>query len=493
MKILKSNKLKYGTMSTVLILAFVAVMVVVNIVASTLSDRYPSMNIDMTSEGLHSLSDDAVEVAKSVEYDTTIYLIGDENVYKSNKSYYNTQGIQYNQVATVAEKLIEANPKIKVEYIDPDTNPAFISQYAEYDLNASSVLVVSEKREKHLIADDFFTIATNQTTGTQEFYTKVDGAFANALYLVNLDEVPVIAVATGHDEYISSSARATFDTLMTDNGFVVEEFNILTEEIPESTQIVMLSAPTIDYSDLEIQKLQDFLSVTDESRSIFALTYAQQGDLPNLNTFLEDWGLKTGEGIVAETDPYRMVSSSSAAMFISDVNSDFISAGDYSRNISVSASPIEFTFDVSEGIQTYPLVTTADTAFVITESTDLEQTPQTSSYTTAGIADRMNDLGSGKTTNTSVILFGDMLTLDPTFIGSSSFTNRDLLVDLMQHVTDVDETSTSLYVAQTETNIIDITANLQTIQIVGLYIGTIAVPLLVFIIAFYVFMKRRHL
>ena len=76
-----SNKFKRGGMATLLTVVFIAIVVVVNVLATALTERFPSMDIDMTAQKVNTLSDQALDVAKGVEQKTTIYLIGSYNAY----------------------------------------------------------------------------------------------------------------------------------------------------------------------------------------------------------------------------------------------------------------------------------------------------------------------------------------------------------------------------------------------------------------------------
>ena len=160
----RSNKFKRGGMATLLTVVFIAIVVALNVVATALTDRFPSLDIDMTAQGLNTLSDQALEIAKGVEQETTIYLIGTEEGYDSNQIYA-SYGLEYSQVANLARRLAEANSKIKVEFVDPDSNPEFISQYAEDNLTTGKVLVKTEARHRVLTVTDLYSIEQDQTTG----------------------------------------------------------------------------------------------------------------------------------------------------------------------------------------------------------------------------------------------------------------------------------------------------------------------------------------
>lgn len=94
----RSNKFKRGGMATLMTVVFVAIVIVLNVVVSALAERFPSMDIDMTAQGLNTLSDQAIEIAQSIDEDTTIYLIGSEDAYENNQIY-SSYGLEYSQVA----------------------------------------------------------------------------------------------------------------------------------------------------------------------------------------------------------------------------------------------------------------------------------------------------------------------------------------------------------------------------------------------------------
>ena len=57
---IKSNKFKRGGMATLMSVVFIAIVVVLNILITALSNRFPSMNFDMTAQGLNTLSDQSL-------------------------------------------------------------------------------------------------------------------------------------------------------------------------------------------------------------------------------------------------------------------------------------------------------------------------------------------------------------------------------------------------------------------------------------------------
>lgn len=491
-KLRNTNKWKRGGMATLLSVIFIAIVVALNIVVSALSDRFPSMNIDLTAQKMNSLSDQAEEIAKGVKNETTIYLIGSRDAYEKDQLY-SSYGLKYSQVMNLAERLKEANAKIKVQFVDPDTNPEFLSEYAAESLTSGKVLVKTEKRYKVLSVSDMYSITQNSMTGGRESFSMVDSALASALEMVNLDKVPVVTIATGHEELLNSEYLSTFTQMMEEENFAVQEIDFMTEEIPEDTQILMIPTPTTDYTEEELQKLRDYLGdeTREEPLTLLVTAHPTEGDLPKLHSFLEEWGVKVEAGMVAETDSSRAVGN--ASYVVVDPSEELLSENSYDRILAPSSSPLTLVFDANNDITTRALWTTSDGACVLTEDLTEEEAedPETAQQTLATFSTKLVQQGNG-TVNRSVIVFGSSYAFTDTFLGTSAFGNRAYVEDLMKYATGTDGSAVTVQTEKVQTNVMDITAPRSTVALLGI-LFTVGVPLAILVAGLVIFLKRRHL
>lgn len=495
-KMLRSNKFKHGSMATLMSVVFIAIIVVINILVSLVTERFPSLNMDLTAEKVNTLSDQALDIAKSIDQETEIYLIGSEDAYRKNQNvYYSNYGIELAQVANLADKLQEANTKISVNFIDPDTNPTFISEYPDDTLTTGAVLVKTEKRHKVLSIGDLFSVQSNSSTGATETYSKADSALASALEVVNMDKVPVLTIATGHGEMLSTDTLSTFTSLMEKENFEIRQVDLLTEEIPEDTQLLMLPTPTTDYAEEEINKLREYLD--DEERnediSLLVTAHTTQTELPRLASFLEEWGISVDEGMVAETDSSRIALRNASYVMV-DATDEVLSDNTYSNILAPASRPISILFDGSGDIVAKPLWTTSDTAYVVTGDMTEEEAadPDTDTQNVAAIATKSVKIDSAYKTRT-VLVFGSSWVFTDTFIGASAFGNKSYITDLIKYATGSDGSTVSVYTESVQTNTLDITASAGTLNLLGLGVFTIGIPLVILIAGFVIFLKRRHL
>ena len=355
-------------------------------------------------------------------------------------------------------------------------------------------MVKTDKRHKTLAVTDLFSIQQDSSTQQYNYYSKVDGALANALYLVNLDTVPVVAFATGHSEAITTSTSTSFTGLLNDNNFEVKEFNMLTDEIPEDASIVVLGMPTTDYTSEELSKLEAYLG--DEkmgsSRTLYVMTAPNAGwsSMPNLSSFLAEWGMEPQSQEVLESNTNNTLYNMPYAIFANVTDS--VLSKTYDNVVKVQAAPVKRLFTANNDISTYSVIETSDTAYLSNDEKVLE-TPETDTYTILAFAQRYMD-NQGKICANVVV---DGCAADfydgSSLLGNSTFGNKDVTLDLIKNLTGTTDTRVGLTVNQTQTNTMDINASSAVTWSIGMMLFTIVVPVAVLVIGLVIFLRRRHL
>lgn len=466
-----------------------AIVVVCNVFASALVERFPSLNADMTAQKLNSMSDEVKEAVKGIGQEVTVYIMADESAVRQDELFAE-YGIQYSQAANLLDRMQEINPDIHVEFKSPSQNPAFVNSYAQDQLTEGDILMVSSLRHRVLGVGDLFIQQQNVATGAYEFYSQADSALANALAYVSMEEVPLITVAAGHGEMLEDSVRAAFDSVVEENAFEVREIQFMTQEIPEETSILFLPTPTTDYTEEEIGKIKRFLmDDTDvKPHTVLFAAYPAQGGLNRLRAFLEEWGVSVEEGTVFETDTSRMFLTSPNTIFVK--NSDtLLAGGDYSYLLAPVACPLRILFDSNDGIYVFPLLVTADTALVRQEDQAAEEETGVQTVATYSYREVQADKRSAYR---NLIVMGSSMALTSPYINSESFGNKEWVCDLLRLATNT-KANTVVVPRQTALAVMDITASKQTIDLVGMGIFTVAIPLCILAAGFVIYRKRRNL
>lgn len=483
---IKSPRFKHGGIATAFTAGFIAIVILLNVVVSILTTRFPSLNIDMTNNGTNTLSAESVKVAQAAKYDTDLFIIGTEQVIKGDPN--------YSQVASLAAKFAEKNTKIKVSYVDIEKNPTFASKNSiSATLAAGDVVLKTEKRNRVLTNTDLFSSQTDETGYSSETFSQVDSALASAISQVNSEKLPVAAFEKGHSNSTALDVSA-FKTLLANNNFETKDFNSLTDKVPENAQLLVIPAPTTDYTDAELTKLDAFLSDTKTagSRSLVITFDPSQKEMPKLANFLKEWGLAVKPAtVIAESDATKMVSSQNPGYILAQIGTKLKLGGqsDYGYVIMPMSCPIDLLYTSQGSITTYSLATSYISSYLATESsTDKTK----AAYNTAALAQKDISVGEQKY-KANVIVLGSSNMISSTFLNATAFGNSKYVVDLMRYGTGVSNNDTGVAVNKVQTNVADITINSAVANILGIGLFTILIPILLLAAGIFVYLRRRHL
>ena len=486
-----SHKGKYRGISLAMTAGFLAVIILLNVVVSLLGERYPSINLDLTEGHVNTLSESAAEIASNVQNPTTIYIMASEEIAKAD-TLLAEYGIKYSQVSTLAEKMAEKNSNISVEYIDLDQNPAFASEYKDDGLMTADVLVKTDKRYRVLAYTDLFDVQYSQTGMTA--YSMVDSALASAVSSVNADTLPLAVFDTGHNEMLDTTL---YKNMLTSSNFETQEINLLTDEIPENAQLFVLATPATDYTQDEIEKLEAFLNDDGKTtdRSLLVTFYPGQDSLPNLTSFLKEWGMDVQQATqVIETDPNSYITSDPSYLLANQGSDITLSRAtpDYGYLLMPQSCPIQLLFDSRNGITTHVLATSGSTAFPYDGTEESIRNPQTGEQTLAALAQKTITAGDQEATANVVVLGSTFMFVDG-IINSNTFGDGKYLTDLSKYVTGTEGETAAVETKQVQTSVADISMSLLQVMVFGLGVFTVLIPLIVVVIGIAVYYRRRRL
>ena len=477
---LKSNRFKRGTMSMIMTAVFIVIVVLVNIMVGILSDRFPSINVDLTAQGLNTLSENALEAAKAVEKETQIIILMAEK----NAS----QIADYTQVMNLAERMNEVNRLITVEFKDLDEDPTFEQDYEGEELHQGDVIVRTEDKHRTLgMYTDLFGANQDQQTGQTVYFSKVDGSMAQALEAVNSDTTAKVAFAAGHSEQLVAEYRGGFEQMLTENLYEISEFNIMTDEIPADTNVIVLPAPTTDFAEDEIQKLKDYMAEVSDIDHTLLYIAVPGTNTPKLDAFLEEWGIEVRAEFAAETDQSRWLDYNPLYIAVNNA-SELLAENQYNYIAAPGSAVIETVFDYNDNISVAPLWDTNDTAVrYVNENTDME-TAEQEKLTVASISRRMMDTSGRKYNN--LVTFGSYYAFTDRYAGSNAYGNKSYYTDLLSMLTGMD--AVGGYVQPVQTSGRDIVASAAALSSLGMNVFTIAVPLVILAVGFVIYLRRRH-
>lgn len=267
-------------------------VIILAILANMLVSALPSSatEIDLSGQGLYSLSDQTKRIASALQKDVNFYLLA-------------VDGQEDETVLRLLNRYADLSDHIRVTCVDPTVDPTFLTPY-ELDVNqlyANSVLVDCGGRFRLVGYDDIFV--TDYVYDQNSYYgysttTSFDGenALTNALHYVASDDLPVVYVLTGHGE--SDLGDNIWDMIEQDN-MTVEDLSLLSlDEMPEDADLLLINAPETDLNEDEAALLVSWLQAG--GHILLNTDMATEEKFPNLMTVTKAMGLTAGTGLVIE-------------------------------------------------------------------------------------------------------------------------------------------------------------------------------------------------
>ena len=503
------RQLKHGMMATVLTLVFVAAVVLVNVIATVIFERYP-LTLDLTKEKKYSISEQSEEYVKSIDTDVTVTIFSTEDSFLALSDY-------TRQAVEVLKKFKQYNDRISYRFVDIDSNPDIVKDYGAdtvsvYDIMFETNPTAEVKRTRKVTLVDLLTFSdellTNlnnygmsietlvaQMGGSVRFLqlygayveaSRADEAFTSALMAVT-DPNPVTAVfVTGRSE---ADKLSYLQSLLLANGYQVKTVDITKEEIPAETNLVVVSAPRVDYLPEEVKKLSDYLD--NDGKMGKQMLYAgsiRQGETPNLDEFLEEWGIKIGTGLVCEQSgdnyyqfPYYTITENVSDNFTQDLNASPVLLNCMSR-------PITLLFDERNNNGTEAYVKSTANAYVADMKTG-EQLSKGQQIYTAVASKAVFSSETGDGTYSNIIVYGAVETLADSYLSFTQFSNREYVLSLINGVTHKTSTGVTIEPKVITGNVYDLTDSQKS----GLqWTFTLIIPAAVLVIGGVIWLRRKN-
>lgn len=353
-KLKNTIALKRNIYAVVLSVIFIAVVVALTVLSTVFAQKYP-LNIDLTTNKLHSISGDNFDYIKNVEQKIDVYVTLTEKEYSCSTattadiSYiaaknhfvdYNSANMQYYvQTVELLKKYNSYNSNINVTFVDTyDAKSREITdRFADYSWSIGDILVESSFKlngkdvTRRTIVPFLETYTLDDTNGMAEelkanpmyqmygytatvgqgygyFITenKVETMISSAIYKVTSPDTPVFLVPTA----ISSkdAVSAVLQNTLSVNNFAVE-YNeamlstLLVSENYDKYDGIILANCKSDITVAEREMLEKFLDNGGKrGKSLFYFAGTNTTNLTNLCGLLGDWGIGFEKGILYETD-----------------------------------------------------------------------------------------------------------------------------------------------------------------------------------------------
>lgn len=196
-----------------------------------------------------------------------------------------------------------------VSFINAEKNPSALQKYKVTSSSHiyTSNVIMTFGTEFRVCSRAAFQL-TDSDTGEALAYNG-EKSFANFILAITRAEAPVVGFVTNHGEALDRCA--SFRALTERAGYRVVDIDLEKDEIPADCRILISYDPQTDFHAFgnlgengvsEIEKLDVFL---DQAYSFLLFVDDDTPVLPNLEEYMEEWGITVARGQTAEGENYN--------------------------------------------------------------------------------------------------------------------------------------------------------------------------------------------
>lgn len=482
---LKSRKARHGSVAVAILAVVIAIVIVINVVFALLIERFPDLKIDFTANNSFALQEDTIDYISHLDKDITLNVLMSETEFESQGSY-------FVQAKNLLDKIkSNSNGKIKIDYVDLATNPTFTSNYPNVDWNSTDnnyvMLVECGEQYKLLTLEDCFEYDASlvETYGYQFTGTTIEQAVVTAVLNVTTEDKVVVDIITGNQEQDYSAVK----TLLENNSYQVNEISLVTQEIDEDAEIMIIFAPAVDLDESTVEKISSWLDNDGKyGRTLVYIPSAENVETPNIDALLDEWGMEVNEGYVYETNTDSLLIGGSIYDFTA-AYTDYYVEGLKNSEIPVVVSG---THDIiiKDSSLAHGILTTSDMAGV-----QPYEPEEGWDYQDAVTGEALNIAAEGIMTNSeevssNVIVFGSYYMLTEDIMSYNSFNNSAYFMNIMNTIADKDDTTITIESKSLDSAELGVT-DVTTTNIM-LVIFVIVIPISILVIGIVMWMRRRN-
>ena len=111
-KFMKSRKAKHGTVAMAITALVIVMVIIVNIIVGLLVNRFPDLELDLTSNKSFALQDDTIDYVSHLDKDVTVNILMAKESFESQGTYFVQAQKMLNKMAS------KSDGKMKIKYVD---------------------------------------------------------------------------------------------------------------------------------------------------------------------------------------------------------------------------------------------------------------------------------------------------------------------------------------------------------------------------------------
>ncbi len=319
-KVKNKSAFRHGSYAVAIIAVVIVGVIVLNVLMGILSER-GVLSFDITADKLNSMSEENIEYLKTIDKKVTITMLstadsytgGTMNEFSANYLYVVDDSSYYSQTVNILNQYPQINDNISVVFEDfyGAKTEQLASEYSNLfygDILVEYTTDTGETKSRLVTFNDIYTYSDDTGYAAQGYgYYYIDGnnietAVSSAINILISGETKKLALISSH------SNTSVFTTLYSNtlklNGFEISEITTtIVQSIPEDTDVLVITAPTTDFLQSEINVISDWLYNDGYmGKSLIFVPGASMAKFPVLKQFLAEWGIEYQDGLLYQTN-----------------------------------------------------------------------------------------------------------------------------------------------------------------------------------------------
>ena len=522
-----TKKLRYGTLATAITAIFIVVVVLINVIAGIVMERYP-LKVDLTANKIYEISEQTIKYLKGIDSSVELVVMSDETLYKSNPD--------YKKAAEIIEKYAKYSDNIEVKYVDMQKHPDEFAKYNdEYsgEIAQNNVVIASGDKIRVTATENLFIVGANYATGRYEAIgLQAEQVLTSAIMHVTNANPKKVAIINAEPHAINMDSLLMLANVMDANGYEYEVIDLKTEELTNDFSIAILVAPKDDLTETEMDKLRSYLDNNGYySKNMLYIGDIYQGLTPNIDAFIEEWGFKLGRSTVVEAEEAQrqyvtLISDVSVGQTynvgasLASIAEDVYSEGLVNTRLPIvapQARPIEVLWESNGQRTTSVLLSTSSSSYlypyaeeakksqdalgdgeeVSTDEVDEdvsevttafdEETAEKSTQVVMAVGEKSKALGDGRVSS-KVMVMSSASMIDYAIMENKAYNNSEYVINSLNIMTGK-ESGIIVESKAFDSQTIAVTeSQLKTLRNLTMFV----IPLIIIAIGVFVYIRRRN-
>lgn len=342
----KNPKFMKRSIFTILFtVVLIGLIIAANIFATTYAQNNPT-SIDVSTEKSNTLTLQNIEFIQGIENPVEIIVCATEQGYRgaemvnyASEVYYvkenPTTDNYFNQTINLLQSYHKYNDKIgRVQFIDPQ-KPEFKEIESQFDVEIAygDILIRSTRPDENGKETTFEDVITfeevyelyDPNNGASSMYgmmttyviaaSNLETAVSSSIFTVAASSTKKIGLLTNHS---TKNADLAFTDALSGYNFEKVDLSVIENaETLKNIDTVLLVEPVSDLTPTELESLEAFLDNNGKrGKNFMVFGSTASPNTPNLNEFLEEWGIKVEDGMAYDTNAgYRLSDGKSMLLF----------------------------------------------------------------------------------------------------------------------------------------------------------------------------------